>query len=1407
MRDVEIQRAINLRRQKLNQDAQKQDVKRDEDHEKVHQKSSDSHEPKKTYPESDGTDLVGVALSGGGIRSAMFNLGLMQSMQRAGFLKHVDYISSVSGGGYTNGYYSTLGHHDATSSRDEDHGLSAKDAQFLLDGQYLNRPTEFMTDYLLKTALLFGTVFASVIFLASILAIYFRYFDYPSVRRWLGLLDLNSDLRVGIFASVVLIVAVLVVRGVYRSLQRYVGATPSPAPGRWAVIAAGILLLGCAVMIGNGDFFISDKLGFLPEKIDLKSLQIPIAVIVAMLFFPLMRIGSLVRSERITASLWQRVALWVILSGATWGSFFVAVGYLGQENLSGFISQRPPKFEKYDIFHHDRLANLVSDKELRKSIEIKWVTKANEKPLEELIRLISNESLKRNAFEKELRQDNYQWDTWFNYKSSMLQRWTAAVLGMTGCENSARDFVMADTQLNEELGYELLERFNDTIRPSNIIRAADTDSVRKVASDPWVAPNANDLAFSELLLMRAARKVVLRTEGIPNGVRSNLLNEASNKTIQQEVAVRDAVEVLSRWVAQGSPMARRMSSDPQGFRDASELRTILEVLAPAWTNHPTFSDGIVSSDSTVSNSDQSTNTNASNAKSENPPAENPLDQKGTNLSDEESGNAQSPKEIQAVSIDYAIKQLTPLQHWELNRLLLEVAYPEVFKERRWISTSVTIFEDQSFRWTILIVSGIVALIGILMVDINHLSPWFLFYRKRVHETFLRKAGQIDSETPLHALNPCEKGHPYPLFVGGLFLPHAPAYRRIQAAVMDGGATTPSTNINPSKVDGSFGSLWYSFLMSPLHVGWMQATTDKNLLEQKTYRCTKEYLHGGLTVSDAIVLSGAAVSTFMASNPALRVLMQVFNIRLEQWLPNPITKSQPTKHQSLLFGGNKYVRFNTFQLFQEWLKSSQWSTQEFRSDSWGYGVVADGGFREFLGVEELIARRCKIIVASDAGCNNGLYEFGVLADLIRKLRLDHDVEILDLDHDKPLDTKRLVRIGSENSLSPQHYIVGRIKYPTTSNSKESDSPINAPEEGLFVYVQMSLTGDEDIDIAQFKKTNPQFPDEPISNQFYSKDQVESFRQLGEHIGKLLCWDIDDFDCPIHKEHEPRKWRIETLDHAFRQAYHSECRQESTVATDDARIGWLFDGKRPTDEVARVIKAFESPEETDHQILIRNFVWHCVDGYHDELRIPNEPYFDFKQLNAADLYGIAIESNRRHSGFRPEWPTAFFQINGKDLLMRATQRAHELLEQNDALQRVINEGFNLNDQNIQKLIKEFSRLAVMLPRAVFRLEGVRTATDVLICLIHLGLQDLQIADASATESNLAKQLLLQLRSEPIQRKLRRAVHTGNSLEVETVLREILLGFFSSAKLEDGENPDKRSGNPEPPDFEATPSKKPR
>jgi predicted acylesterase/phospholipase RssA len=49
--------------------------------------------------------FVGLALSGGGSRSANFSAACMFQLQRLGVLEHVDYISSVSGGSLTAAYY------------------------------------------------------------------------------------------------------------------------------------------------------------------------------------------------------------------------------------------------------------------------------------------------------------------------------------------------------------------------------------------------------------------------------------------------------------------------------------------------------------------------------------------------------------------------------------------------------------------------------------------------------------------------------------------------------------------------------------------------------------------------------------------------------------------------------------------------------------------------------------------------------------------------------------------------------------------------------------------------------------------------------------------------------------------------------------------------------------------------------------------------------------------------------------------------------------------------------------------------------------------------------------------------------------------------------------------------------
>jgi hypothetical protein len=80
---------------------------------------------------------MGVALSGGGIRSATFCLGALQRLAKAGLLTHFDYMSSVSGGGYTGAslqwWWLRDPHFDAGS--DFPYGTALTSALFAEDGK------------------------------------------------------------------------------------------------------------------------------------------------------------------------------------------------------------------------------------------------------------------------------------------------------------------------------------------------------------------------------------------------------------------------------------------------------------------------------------------------------------------------------------------------------------------------------------------------------------------------------------------------------------------------------------------------------------------------------------------------------------------------------------------------------------------------------------------------------------------------------------------------------------------------------------------------------------------------------------------------------------------------------------------------------------------------------------------------------------------------------------------------------------------------------------------------------------------------------------------------------------------------------------------------------------------------
>jgi len=70
--------------------------------------------------------LIGLAFSGGGIRSATFNLGVLQALAQARLLHAFDFVSTVSGGGYIGGWLMAWMHHEQIGINEIEERLSPR---------------------------------------------------------------------------------------------------------------------------------------------------------------------------------------------------------------------------------------------------------------------------------------------------------------------------------------------------------------------------------------------------------------------------------------------------------------------------------------------------------------------------------------------------------------------------------------------------------------------------------------------------------------------------------------------------------------------------------------------------------------------------------------------------------------------------------------------------------------------------------------------------------------------------------------------------------------------------------------------------------------------------------------------------------------------------------------------------------------------------------------------------------------------------------------------------------------------------------------------------------------------------------------------------------------------------------
>jgi hypothetical protein len=259
----------------------------------------------------------------------------------------------------------------------------------------------------------------------------------------------------------------------------------------------------------------------------------------------------------------------------------------------------------------------------------------------------------------------------------------------------------------------------------------------------------------------------------------------------------------------------------------------------------------------------------------------------------------------------------------------------------------------------------------------------------------------------------------------------------------------------------------SFVVTPWWCGCGDQNRESEVLRADLsgasgcYRVSK-YYGKGISVGTSMAISGAAASPNMGyhSSPALSLLLTFFNVRLGAWLGNPSSAGKRTwQHMGPKIAG--------WPMVQEALGLTDGTR--------GYVYLSDGGHFDNLGLYEMVRRRCRLIIISDAGCDPD-FGFEDLGNACRKISIDQDVDI-------DFEALKMVARKTPPAEGP-YFAVARVKYRDLGG-----------KEGILVYLKPNFLGIEPISVRSYALKAAVFPHESTADQFFGESQFEAYRALG------------------------------------------------------------------------------------------------------------------------------------------------------------------------------------------------------------------------------------------------------------------------------------------------------------------------
>lgn len=355
-------------------------------------------------------------------------------------------------------------------------------------------------------------------------------------------------------------------------------------------------------------------------------------------------------------------------------------------------------------------------------------------------------------------------------------------------------------------------------------------------------------------------------------------------------------------------------------------------------------------------------------------------------------------------------------------------------------------------------------------NINYISI-HRYYRDRLMEAFMPDVDKaLAGEIATRAAAAADKA-PIATLLGETSasgLAHNPApYHLINTNVVLEASTIP-------KFRGRGGD---NFILSPHYcgsnaTGWSRSDT---------------FMNGRMTLPTAMAISGAAVNPSagvggqgVTRQPLLSMLMGLLNIRLGYWAPNP----RPAKAAKTI---PNYFHPGLCEMFARW---------RLNEDA-GYVQLTDGGHFENLALYELIRRRARLIIVCD-GAADPDFQFSDLSNALEKIRTDFGALVLcDCENLQPLVPRSKNAADKADDVikcAQRGYLMSTIIYPDNS-------------QGRLLYIKTTFFEQLSADLYGYKKTHPQFPDEPTSDQFFDEKQFEAYRELGFQTAWRMMQDED------------------------------------------------------------------------------------------------------------------------------------------------------------------------------------------------------------------------------------------------------------------------------------------------------------